>query len=838
MEAEVCSRCGHSFTPTGRMRPLNGLRRSRPSIPPASPHRAGHYSGLHPEDQPYQSSVMAVQHAPVRKSEQWRRAEQEEDSVILPAVETVETVEDVQELNGYESASGFAATQGTHPFMADVPLQQADTHERATRGQPYRVPTRMTPPPAPNVASPSIPLAPRRSFPKKPGPQKSLVPIILTISCLLLLVVGSLFVYTLIAAKPQPSVANHDLTATPNSLRVTDTFTLSGRGFGANDLIKFTHDPNDNVLDGNGKPLQVPADDIGTFSVRIVVPADWKPGQHRLYAIDEGQQFSDSVVITILQASSAPPHLQLSDISVDLGANAPGAVSNRNITLTNTGGGQLSWQASSDKPWLTISPNNGTFSGSALAVVTVNRGTLAPMTYTGHILFRQQGSSNQPLRLTAMMKVNPTPVSLSVSPVSLTYSGTTTQNPAAQTIVIQNSSGQQINWTSAVVTGDGAPWLSISPNSGYLPANSSAILTVSVQSQHLAVGSYQGTINFTGGANPQVSVALSVVAIGNNLVASPPSLNFTTTTGQNPAGQTITIQNSGGHPLDWSVSATTTDGANWLSATPGIGHLELGAQANVTINVNAVALKPNAYQGMLTFTYGTLTKQVAVALTVSPPPAAAISLAPSTLNFSTIKGTNPASQTFTITNTGNATLNWTITEDQNGTNFFPVTPSSGSLAPGKSAIITVNPNVTGASAGMLTAIITVLDSDTGTTVQSQKVSVNIAVSDQAVINVSGNSMSFGNTSTLNDTFQLLVITNTGSEPLNWVIQPSSSSASWLSADITSGTLAPGEHIVVQVQCSSSQLAVGTYTGTLVVSDSDAGTPVAPQTINVTLAVSQ
>src|SRR5438132_12937525 len=30
------------------------------SIPPASPHRAGHYSGLHPEDQPYQSAIMSV----------------------------------------------------------------------------------------------------------------------------------------------------------------------------------------------------------------------------------------------------------------------------------------------------------------------------------------------------------------------------------------------------------------------------------------------------------------------------------------------------------------------------------------------------------------------------------------------------------------------------------------------------------------------------------------------------------------------------------------------------------------------------------------------------------
>jgi hypothetical protein len=34
------------------------------STPPASPHRAGHYSGLHPEDQPYQSSFMVALRPP------------------------------------------------------------------------------------------------------------------------------------------------------------------------------------------------------------------------------------------------------------------------------------------------------------------------------------------------------------------------------------------------------------------------------------------------------------------------------------------------------------------------------------------------------------------------------------------------------------------------------------------------------------------------------------------------------------------------------------------------------------------------------------------------------
>src|SRR5438552_1023636 len=89
-EAETCSRCGHPYVKNTISRVLtksnhasagsrtNGTMRlpesdgntriRRRSIPPASPHRAGHYSGLHPEDQPYQSTIMAVQRPLVRQA--------------------------------------------------------------------------------------------------------------------------------------------------------------------------------------------------------------------------------------------------------------------------------------------------------------------------------------------------------------------------------------------------------------------------------------------------------------------------------------------------------------------------------------------------------------------------------------------------------------------------------------------------------------------------------------------------------------------------------------------------------------------------------------------------
>jgi hypothetical protein len=87
-DAQKCSLCGYIFLqePIRRSsKATNGSRHpataSFPSNPPASPHRAGHYSGLHPEDQPYQSSFMPI----LRPSAITRRlGEQESGDMLEP----------------------------------------------------------------------------------------------------------------------------------------------------------------------------------------------------------------------------------------------------------------------------------------------------------------------------------------------------------------------------------------------------------------------------------------------------------------------------------------------------------------------------------------------------------------------------------------------------------------------------------------------------------------------------------------------------------------------------------------------------------------------------------
>ncbi|TMD29617.1 MAG: hypothetical protein E6J04_14210 [Chloroflexi bacterium] len=370
----TCSRCGQSFAgnttrvstrsaltaPSGKRSAVverSALRTRRRTIPPASPH-------------PYQSAMLAVQRPPARSSNPGAVVQQEkEEPEITPAPGLPRDLP--------EASSLPTLRRSTTPAGDKKEAHGLRAHQRYL--------------PA------AAPLKKEVIFRGKPLLQQRYVPTLLTISCLIFLVASGLLAYAFINKKPAPN--SQVVTAIPDQLRVDDTFVLAGKGFGINDPLTFTYDQNSNpILDGNGRPLRAHADDIGTFSVQIIVPANWSVGQHTIHAIDSGkdQTVSVSAIITVEQSSLAPPQLQLSTSKLDFGTSVPGVVSKKDFILINAGGRQLTWQASSDQPWLTVSPNTGTFSGRGITQVVVNAGTLAPQAYSGHITFIQRASNLLP----------------------------------------------------------------------------------------------------------------------------------------------------------------------------------------------------------------------------------------------------------------------------------------------------------------------------------------------------------------------------------------------------------------------------------------------------------
>jgi hypothetical protein len=312
----------------------------------------------------------------------------------------------------------------------------------------------------------------------------------------------------------------------------------------------------------------------------------------------------------------------------------------------------------------------------------------------------------------------------------------------------------------------------------------------------------------------------------------------------------LTLTNMGAGEINWQAGVDSN--SPWLAILPN--HGIFSHEASAKLSVNRSNLTSKVYTGYITFfqqgTYTPLTLKVIInvnptasTVTVNPPPVT-VTNGPSpipvvvvdtnVLTFKSIQGNNPAPQSFTITNTGNAPLNWAIKEDSNAAAYTHLSITHGNVASGNNVSVTVTPNIAQATASAINGTITIFDTDTGTSIQSQQVALKITISNQALISVSNAILSYNLSSTTTSSSQPLDITNSGSAQLNWTL--SQPLPSWLSVDIPSGTLAPGLIAFVNFTCDSTGLQAGTYTYNLVVSDTDANTPVKAQNVQVTLTV--
>jgi hypothetical protein len=686
--AQSCSRCGIALPAQGATRKRGGsasqsLPPSQPTSPLASPHRAGHYSGLHAEDQPFQSSFfMRIQ----RTSEPV--AEPAPDGSSFLALET-------------------AAADAPEPELAAV----ADL--------PTYVPRRVRNTPIPQTALPP-------SVPRPAGKMRIRgVPLLLSAALLCFLVASGLLTLLLLAVS-QAHTPGPQLLASPGELRVGDILQLQGTGFAAHRTLTLVRDDQIVLVDVRRRPLRPATDGQGAFLVHVSITSDWNIGIHRLLA-HEGAH-SATASFTVQAGLTGPARLQLGLSRLDLGSGFPGTRTHKDMTLINAGGGQVRWSARSEVAWLSLSPASGSFAGNALVTLTANRSGLSPQAYVGQVVFTQTGGST--FLLYVSMTVDTTPAFLALSTASLAFSGTPVQSPAGQAVVIENTGGQTLNWISGTTTADGADWLSVTPAAGALPAHTSAILLVNVNTLPLASGSYQGALSFSYAGGPS--------------------------------------------------------------------------------------------------------QQVAVTLAVNPPPLPVMHISAQNLSFTANQGVDPPARGLTISNTGNAPLNWAIHADASGLTYLGISPLRGSVPPAQSITVSVAP-VLGSANGTITATLTVLDSDPGTAVPAQQVSVSITITSQAVITLVTGPLEFDHDQTISDTSELLVFRNSGSLPLHWALT-SSAQVAWLSFDTIGGTLSAGEATYISVHCVSGQLRPGTYTLTLTLKDSDPATVVRPETVTVTLVV--
>lgn len=177
---------------------------------------------------------------------------------------------------------------------------------------------------------------------------------------------------------------------------------------------------------------------------------------------------------------------------------------------------------------------------------------------------------------------------ITASPTTLTFNyqlGASTL-PAAQKVSVKASSGT-LAYSTAVDDAN-ALWLTVSPDSGNLPAN----LSVRVNPTGLGVGQYTTsglTVTIADIASPiAIPVTLNVTSPPSTLTVSPTTLTFSAPPSP-VAPQTVQLATDGA-PISFTASA----GAVWLSVSPNAGVVLPGEQETLTITPDPTTLVPQA----------------------------------------------------------------------------------------------------------------------------------------------------------------------------------------------------------------------------------------------------
>ena len=344
------------------------------------------------------------------------------------------------------------------------------------------------------------------------------------------------------------------------------------------------------------------------------------------------------------------------------------------ITITNTGGGTLTWNATAATDvggsWLAITPATGTLSAHQSASVTVSAtllSSLTPNLYNGTITITGLDSegnpaSGSPQQIPVTFRVNVlAQTTFSVGPSSLVFN--VTGGVTSKSLAISNTGSASLKW-QATLASDAPPFVSLSASPNNILAGGASVdVRVTVDATGLAGGTtYTTTVvvraidPLTGAAIPgspaTIPITIHVTSppppVSSTIQVSSTHLSFRATSGTASTSQFVVVTNPGADPVTWTASVPTD--APWLQVSPTSNSDAPGASSTLTFTADATGLQPGVYSTAVTITpAGGTPIQLIVRLRVSasvpiplPPPTPA---APSTVPATPTSTSIPAAPT-------------------------------------------------------------------------------------------------------------------------------------------------------------------------------------------------
>jgi len=511
------------------------------------------------------------------------------------------------------------------------------------------------------------------------------------------------------------------------------------------------------------------------------------------------------------------------------------------LTIASTGANfnfTFAATTSSGGSWLTVSAGGGCglcpTPQSVTATVAANV-ALAPGNYNGQITVTSQSGANVVMVHVTLTVAANASAFLDNLPGQLSFSvKTMATSVTSQDIQVRNGGAGSLTWTATASTSDGGNWLTISAAGGTAPSPVTVAVNVSnLPSGGLVPGTFTGQLVFQGNST-STTIPVSVV-VGDSVFRQINPISFTKLFGgADPLPQTLMVASTGTN-FNFEVSSSNATGGAWLAASTGGGCGLCPTPQSVTSTVNSsVVLAVGTYTGQIVITAqgGTQDIIVPVTLTVAPAGSTFLDNLPGQMSFALkTNGAGFTSQDVQVRNGGAGSLNWTLTKSTaDGGNWLTVSTSSGT-AP---SVVTVGVSLANLPGGGLLPGTFVGELVFQTAGDSVTIPVSVVVGDSVFSQVNAINFNrvFGGADPLPQT---LTIPSTGTN-FNLVVASSTATGGdWLSVSTGGGCgLCPTPQTLTVTIKSSPTLAVGIYTGQIVVTSQGGGMAI---TVPVTLTVS-
>jgi hypothetical protein len=521
--------------------------------------------------------------------------------------------------------------------------------------------------------------------------------------------------------------------------------------------------------------------------------------------------------------------LTIAPSSVNISAIAGGAPGTAQIILTYQTFTQTvptfsaNFNTNQGQGWLSVSPASGgmalsstsglQFHYTATLIVSGDPAKLTGGTYTGTVNVSAAGSI---VSVPVTLNVSTVLAKYTVTPSSLTfnYQIGTQPAPAAQTISVFSAPVGAGFGASAVSSGGGGNWLSVSTLNA-VSATPGVISVAVAVNGFTQAGQYSGQVAVkTGTSTVNVPVTLNIIPAQPPAISiSPAQETFSIVQGGAASSGQVTVTNTGGETLSFSTSATS-DG--WLKINgPGSGSATPSSPATVGFTIDPKGLTPGVYNGRIIADGGSgLAANSTIVLTVtSAKPQIRLSRTGITLS-GVAGGGATATEIVNVSNNGGGSLHWTESASTlSGGSWLVVSPASGTAAAGSAgSAVSISANPAKLAAGTYSGSVNFTAADAVNSPQTISVTLTVAAGQPfpAVSVSAGGAILSGTAGSATPATATLSLYNLASGAISY---SATSSASWLSVNPSSGSLSPGRN-QVQITADLSDVSALLQSGTL------------------------